>query len=173
MAGTTGLGDDALELVNLLLGTTEGAELEVMLILLFLVSRKSWASMGILDVPSSWRAYGHACPGSCGATRSHASHRGRDYQGIKSANMSPNGYVTLSWPSGLPFRGTTSRGGERMRERHLPSNLLDNVTDEGGALAQVTLGARDTGLDDAGGGFLHFGNRPIISFKVHHPRPPR
>lgn len=60
-----------------------------------------------------------------------------------------------------------------MRERHLPSNLLDNVADEGGALAQVTLGARDTGLDDAGGGFLHFGNRPIISFKVHHPRPPR
>jgi hypothetical protein len=34
----------------------------------------------------------------------------------------------------------------------------------------VTLGAGDTGLDDAGGGFLHFGNRPKISFKVHHPR---
>lgn len=28
MAGTTGLGDDALELINLLLGTAEGSELE-------------------------------------------------------------------------------------------------------------------------------------------------
>lgn len=37
----------------------------------------------------------------------------------------------------------------------------------------MTLGAGDTGLDDAGGGFLHFGNRPIISFKVHHPQLPR
>lgn len=36
MASTTGLGDDALELVHLLLGTTEGAELGMMLILLFL-----------------------------------------------------------------------------------------------------------------------------------------
>lgn len=56
---------------------------------------------------------------------------------------------------------------------HLPSNLLDDVADEGGALAQVTLGAGDTGLDDAGGGFLQFWNRPIISFKVHHPQLPR
>lgn len=30
-------------------------------------------------VPSSLRAYGHACPWSYGATRSHASHRERDY----------------------------------------------------------------------------------------------
>lgn len=63
-----------------------------------------------------------------------------------------------------------SQGGERDEEQHLPSNLLDDVADESSALAQVTLGAGDTGLDDAGGGFLHFGNRPIISFKVHHPR---
>jgi hypothetical protein len=35
VAGTTGLGDDALELVDLLLGTTEGAELEMMLITWF------------------------------------------------------------------------------------------------------------------------------------------
>lgn len=33
-------------------------------------------------------------------------------------------------------------------------NLLDDVADEGGALAQVALGARDTGLDNAGGGLL-------------------
>lgn len=37
----------------------------------------------------------------------------------------------------------------------------------------MTLGAGDTGLDDAGGGFLQFWNRPIISFKVHHPQLPR
>lgn len=37
---------------------------------------------------------------------------------------------------------------------HLPSNLLDDLTDESGALAQVALGAGDTGLDDTAGGFL-------------------
>lgn len=36
----------------------------------------------------------------------------------------------------------------------LPSNLLDDLTDESGALAQVALGAGDTGLDDTAGGFL-------------------
>ena len=30
MAGTTGLGDDTLELVDLLLGTTEGTELDML-----------------------------------------------------------------------------------------------------------------------------------------------
>lgn len=39
-------------------------------------------------------------------------------------------------------------------EKNLPSNLLDDLTDESGALAQVALGSGDTGLDDAGGGFL-------------------
>lgn len=34
------------------------------------------------------------------------------------------------------------------------SNLLDDVADESGALAQVALGAGHTGLDNAGGGFL-------------------
>lgn len=33
-------------------------------------------------------------------------------------------------------------------------NLLDDLTDEGGALAQVALGAGDAGLDNAGGGFV-------------------
>lgn len=36
----------------------------------------------------------------------------------------------------------------------LPSNLLDDLTDESGALAQVTLGSGNTGLDDTGSGFL-------------------
>lgn len=40
------------------------------------------------------------------------------------------------------------------KEFDLPGDLLDDVTDESGALAQVTLGARDTGLDNARGGFL-------------------
>jgi hypothetical protein len=31
----------------------------------------------------------------------------------------------------------------------LPSDLLDNLTNEGSALAQVSLGAGDTGLDGA------------------------
>ena len=34
------------------------------------------------------------------------------------------------------------------------SNLLDDLTDESGALAQVALGAGDTGLDDTAGGFV-------------------
>lgn len=69
-------------------------------------------------------------------------------------------------PGGDFLEAGTWEGGNQ----HLPSNLLDDVADEGGALAQVTLGAGDTGLDDAGGGFLQLWNRPIISFKVHHPR---
>lgn len=40
------------------------------------------------------------------------------------------------------------------RKSDLPSNLLDDLTDESGALAQVTLGPGDTGLDDTGSGFL-------------------
>lgn len=36
----------------------------------------------------------------------------------------------------------------------LPSNLLDDLTDESSALAQVTLGSGNTGLDDTGSGFL-------------------
>lgn len=34
------------------------------------------------------------------------------------------------------------------------SNLLDKVTDEGSALAKVTLGAANAGLGDAGGGLV-------------------
>lgn len=34
------------------------------------------------------------------------------------------------------------------------SNLLDDLTDESGALAQVTLGSGNTGLDDTGSGFV-------------------
>ena len=42
---------------------------------------------------------------------------------------------------------------------NLPSNLLDDLTDESGALAQVALGARNTGLDNAGGGLLYGGKK--------------
>lgn len=48
----------------------------------------------------------------------------------------------------------------------VPSNLLDDVPNECGALAQVALGAGDTGLNNAGGGFLNMTNRESISFVV-------
>lgn len=88
--------------------------------------------------------------------------------------MSCDGCGRSRWSFDLPRSAAASRDcGRGEGEYHLPSNLLDDVADEGGALAQVTLGAGDTGLDDAGGGFLQFWNRPIISFKVHHPQLPR
>lgn len=40
---------------------------------------------------------------------------------------------------------------------NLPSNLLDDLTDESRALAQVTLGAGHTGLGDAGSRLLYRG----------------
>lgn len=46
-------------------------------------------------------------------------------------------------------------------------DLLDDVADERGALAQVTLGAGDSGLDDAGGGLLYSGEKDIMSASVH------
>ena len=46
---------------------------------------------------------------------------------------------------------------------NLPGNLLDDVTDERGALAEVALGAGDTGLDDASGGLLYWGKSQPVS----------
>jgi hypothetical protein len=64
VTSTAGLSDDALELVDLGLGTAEGTELLCKLVLI------SWGDFGVrFDVLSSWRAYGHACPWSCGATQ--------------------------------------------------------------------------------------------------------
>lgn len=40
-------------------------------------------------------------------------------------------------------------------ETNLPSNLLDDLTDESSALAQVALGTGHTGLDNTGSGFLY------------------
>lgn len=45
--------------------------------------------------------------------------------------------------------------GVSQSECNLPSNLLDDVPNESSALAQVTLGAGNTGLDNARGGFLN------------------
>ena len=64
MTGTARLGDHALELVDLGLGTAEGTELRCELVLYRGVNAVSG-----FDVLSSWRAYGHACPWSCGATQ--------------------------------------------------------------------------------------------------------
>jgi hypothetical protein len=38
--------------------------------------------------------------------------------------------------------------------RNVPGNLLDNLTDERSALAQVTLGSADSGLNNTGFGLL-------------------
>lgn len=40
---------------------------------------------------------------------------------------------------------------------NLPSNLLDDLTNKGSSLAEVALGAGDTGLDNTGSGFLLIG----------------
>ena len=40
--------------------------------------------------------------------------------------------------------------------KNIPSNLLDKVTDESGALAEVALGAADAGLAHASGGLLYY-----------------
>jgi hypothetical protein len=55
------------------------------------------------------------------------------------------------YPRELPPQDSNSK---REQEFDLPSNLLDDLTDESGALAQVALGAGDTGLGHTGGGFL-------------------
>lgn len=59
------------------------------------------------------------------------------------------------------------------RTINLPSDLLDDLPNESGALAQVTLGARDTGLNDARGGLLYCGKQTGNQlFNVHRPRLP-
>lgn len=50
---------------------------------------------------------------------------------------------------------------EPYEKKNIPSNLLDKVTDEGSALAKVTLGAANAGLGDAGGGLLCSGKNGI------------
>jgi hypothetical protein len=88
VSGTARLGDDALELVDLLLGTAEGTE----------------PLLGELT-----------------------------------------GTLVLAVTEQL--NDTALVGGKA-------SNLLDNLTDESGALAEVALGAGDAGLGDAGGGLV-------------------
>lgn len=62
----------------------------------------------------------------------------------------PNGLPLASLdPNALPLYPR-----KEQKKSDLPSNLLDDLADESGALAQVTLGPGDTGLDDTGGGFL-------------------
>lgn len=62
MTSTSGLGDDSLEVLNLGLGTTEGTELAEVLV--------SYGDFqGKINIPSSLRAYGHACPCCYGGVR--------------------------------------------------------------------------------------------------------
>ena len=51
---------------------------------------------------------------------------------------------------------------EKKKECHdLPGNLLDDLTNEGGALAQVALGARNAGLGDTSSGLLYSGQEGV------------
>ena len=57
-----------------------------------------------------------------------------------------------------PLRSTPSPTLIQEEKKNLPSNLLNDLTDESSTLAQVALGPRDTRLDDTGGGFLLIAN---------------
>ena len=47
----------------------------------------------------------------------------------------------------------------RNGKENLPSDLLDDVANKGGALAEMALGPRNAGLGDAGSGLLYLGKR--------------
>ena len=73
------------------------------------------------------------------------------------------GLECLSWNchaglgrSRFPGKTRPTRDGSHngYRRSNLPSNLLNDVTNESGALAQAALGAGDLGLADAGGSLL-------------------
>lgn len=49
---------------------------------------------------------------------------------------------------------------------HVPGNLLDDVPDESGALAEVALGPRDPGGGSAGSDFLYGGNKNLLAIGV-------
>jgi hypothetical protein len=46
-------------------------------------------------------------------------------------------------------------GTENVIDKHIPRNLLDNLTHKSSPLAEVALRSRNTGLDDSCLGFLH------------------
>lgn len=58
---------------------------------------------------------------------------------------------------------TAVQSGQGIRNLNLPSNLLNDLTDESRALAQVTLGAGHAGLVDAESRLLYSGNKARIS----------
>ena len=62
--------------------------------------------------------------------------------------------MTISCPSRESEKEDRGNWETFCGERNLPSNFLDNLPHERGALAQVAFRARDTGFDFAGGGFL-------------------
>lgn len=50
---------------------------------------------------------------------------------------------------------------------NVPSNLLDDAANESSALAQVTLGAGNTGLGDTSSGLLYLGKKSRVPVSNH------
>lgn len=59
-----------------------------------------------------------------------------------------------TFPGACPNSQSPSQRKRKMQERNSPSNLLDNLTDEGGPLAEVALHPRDPRLGDTRGSLL-------------------
>jgi hypothetical protein len=72
-------------------------------------------------------------------------------------------------PIPMPMAGTDGRG--RRNRNRIPRNLLDDLTDESSALAQVTLGLGRLWLDDAGLGFLYCAKKGWVSHVLDGPSP--
>jgi hypothetical protein len=136
VTSATGLGDVVGHLVNLSLGATEGTKLCLVLAGVF----PGWGGVG-QGVLFSLRACGHACPWSCGEVQQRDARRERDLENV-------------SLMSSRSSRQKSKRFSSSAGRWNVPSNLLDNVTDESGALAEVTLGAGYTDCGLAGGDLL-------------------
>lgn len=154
MAGTAGLGNDALELVNLLLGTTESSELSRKVSIRFVTKEHEEAQV---SYPLLGELAGTLVLGVA-EQLDHALLIGG--KTVRETLVSNDSLIIWHYPE-LVYPNWANR--------NLPSNLLDNVTDESGALAQVALGARDAGLDNARGSLLYFQKKSQISllFIVH------
>lgn len=53
-----------------------------------------------------------------------------------------------------------------MQQMNLPRDLLDNLSDERSSLAKMSLGSRDSGLNDTRFGFLIVCVSPSIFFHL-------
>ena len=103
-----------------------------------------WCGSEKKNIPSSLRAYGHACPCCYGAIQWLFARMVRDY-----------------WEDDQSIVHSWEKNG-----RNIPRNLLDDISDKRSALAQVTLGSANLGLGDTSLGFLyHIINQPVHLLK--------